>query len=42
MEDLISAFHARDAKAAAKAFNAAFELRDAMPHQEGKHTNEEI
>ena len=37
-EDLIHAVHAKDVKAVAEAFRAAFEICDAAPHEEGPHT----
>lgn len=40
-EDLISAIHAKDAKAAAQALKAAFEVCDAYPHEEGPHVEVE-
>lgn len=34
-EALISAIHSKDAGAVAKALHEAFEIADAMPHEEG-------
>lgn len=39
-EDLISAIHRKDIKAATEAIRAAFELCDSEPHEEGPHTND--
>lgn len=39
--DLISAVHAHDIKAAAEAIRSAFEILDAMPHQEYSHKEDE-
>ncbi len=39
-EDLIRAVHAKDAKAVASALQAAFEVCESYPHEEGEHTNE--
>ena len=39
-EDLISAFHMKDAKAVADALVAAFHVADLMPHEEGPHEEE--
>lgn len=36
-EDLIQAIHAKDVKAVAQALRSAFEICDAMPHEEGPH-----
>lgn len=36
---LINAVHAHDVKAVAEALNDAFTILDAMPHEEGEHTN---
>jgi hypothetical protein len=36
-EDLISAVHSKDVKAACAALRAAFELMDSQPHVEGPH-----
>lgn len=36
-EDLINAIHSKDAKGAAAALRAAFELADSQPHEEGEH-----
>jgi hypothetical protein len=36
-EDMLSAIHARDAKALASAIRAAFDLCDGAPHYEGMH-----
>lgn len=36
-EDLISAVHAKDAKAVASAIYAAFEMCEEAPHEEGPH-----
>lgn len=38
--DIISAVHMKNHKALAEALKAAFEICDAMPHEEGEHTNE--
>ena len=40
MEDLITAIHNKDAKAAAQAFKDCFDVLDSMPHEEGPHTEE--
>jgi len=40
-EDLISAVHAKDAKAVADAFKAAFEVCESYPHEEGPHIGED-
>lgn len=40
-EDLISAIHSKDASAAASALQAAFEMMEEQPHEEGPHVNEE-
>lgn len=40
-EDLISAVHAKDAAAVAEALEAAFEILDSQPHEEGEHLEEE-
>lgn len=40
-EDLISAVHAKDAKAVASAIKAAFEVCDSEPHEEGPHIEAE-
>lgn len=37
IESLISAVHAKDAKAAAEAFEDAFEALEAQPHEEAEH-----
>lgn len=39
-EDLIRAVHSKDAKAVAGALQSAFEMMDAMPHEEGPHLDE--
>lgn len=39
-EDLISAIHSQNIKAAASALKAAFEICDSEPHEEGPHTEE--
>ncbi len=39
--DLIQAIHAKDAKAAAEAFKAAFEILEASPHEESPHLEDE-
>lgn len=39
-EDMIRAFHSKDAKALAEAVRAAFQILDAEPHEEGEHTND--
>ena len=39
-QDLITAFHAKDVKGVSAALKAAFQILDAMPHEEGEHTNE--
>lgn len=39
-QDLINAIHGHDVKAAAEAIKSAFEILDAMPHEEGQHTND--
>lgn len=39
-QDLISAIKADDVKAVAAALQAAFEMCDSLPHEEGEHTNE--
>lgn len=36
-QDLITAIHAHDVKAAAEALKAAFEVADSEPHVEGPH-----
>lgn len=36
-EDLIRAVHAKDATAVAHALQAAFDIADSMPHEEGPH-----
>jgi hypothetical protein len=36
-DDLISAVHMKDSKAVADALQAAFEICDSMPHEEGQH-----
>ena len=36
-EELIRAVHSKDASAVATALQAAFEVCDAMPHEEGEH-----
>ena len=38
-QDLISAVHAKDAKATAEALRSAFRILDSEPHEEGEHTN---
>lgn len=40
-EDMMSAFESKDVPALAEALRAAFDICDAMPHEEGPHTNEE-
>jgi hypothetical protein len=40
-QDLISAVHAKDIKAAADALRSAFEILDSMPHIEGDHEKPE-
>lgn len=40
-EELTSAVHMKDANAVAKALRAAFEVCDAMPHEEGPHVEGE-
>jgi hypothetical protein len=39
--DLIRAVHAKDESAVADALQAAFELMEEQPHEEGPHVNEE-
>lgn len=39
-EDMIRAFHAKDVKALAKAFRAAFECLEMEPHDEVEHDSE--
>lgn len=39
-KDLITAIQAGDEKAVAQAIQAAFEILDASPHEEGPHLNE--
>ncbi len=39
VEELISAIHSKDVKAACSALRTAFELCDSEPHEEGPHTN---
>lgn len=36
-EEMIDAFHSRDAKALAAALRAAFQICDLEPHEEGEH-----
>ena len=36
-EDLINAIHSKDVGAVAKALEAAFEIADSQPHEEGSH-----
>jgi hypothetical protein len=36
-QDLVSAINANDVKAVAEAIQAAFEILDSMPHEEGPH-----
>lgn len=36
-EDLIHAVHSKDTHAVAKALEAAFQILDAQPHEEGPH-----
>lgn len=38
--DLLRAINAKDENAVAKALKAAFEICDAMPHEEGEHIDE--
>lgn len=40
-EDMIRAFHTKDAKALASAFQSAFEICDSQPHEEGPHIESE-
>lgn len=40
-KDLLYAIQEQNPKKMAQALRAAFEICDAMPHQEGPHTNEE-
>ena len=40
-EDLIRAIHAKDAKSAAAAFKAAFEVCESYPHEEAEHSESE-
>lgn len=39
--ELLSAIESKDAKALNKALGAYFEMRDAAPHEEGPHIEEE-
>lgn len=39
-QDLINAINSKDAKAVSQALQAAFEICDALPHEEGEHINE--
>lgn len=36
-EDLIQAVHSKDAHAVADALEAAFQISDSLPHEEGEH-----
>ena len=38
--DLLRAIHAQDIKKMAEALYSAFEIADALPHQEGPHEND--
>jgi hypothetical protein len=38
--DLLTAIEAKDVKGIADALQAAFEIADSQPHEEGEHTNE--
>lgn len=40
-QDLLSAIEAKDIKGMASALQAAFELADSQPHQEGEHLDEQ-
>lgn len=40
-EDLIRAIHAKDGQAVTDALQAAFEIMESQPHEEGEHISEE-
>jgi hypothetical protein len=40
-QDLLTAIQSSDTRSMADAIKAAFEILDAAPHKEGRHTNEE-
>lgn len=40
-DDILRAIGAKDSKQLASAIQAAFEICDSQPHEEGPHTNEE-